>query len=174
MSEKVEKDFFNDAYVNNWGFACPRLKKLQNRVVDIVMPGYSIDPTSVPTGGYIENIPGLVWRPDQMVVMWLMDEGWSTYVEVLKWILKIKQTDEEQLPDVVSTASVILRDGHGAGVASLRYDKFFPVGVNSISLSSNSGVPSAVYGVATFGLSDITLDEINGNEFEDLDDLVRP
>lgn len=173
MNEKAEKNFFNNSYVNNFLFACPKLKLTGFRAVDLILPGYTVDTTDVTTGKIIERLPGLVWRPDYFVVTWLLDESWSTYVEILKWCLQIKAADETEVEGLLSSASVVVLDNHNKGVVSFRYDKFFPVGVNQVSLSSNSGVASPVYGVATFALTDIAVDEINGYEYEDVQNLVR-
>nr|CAI3971277.1 tail tube [Ochrobactrum phage ORM_20] len=174
MDERVAKNFHNESFVDNFVFTCPKLKLSGFKAVNCILPGYSLDTTDVTTGKIIEKLPGLVWRPDNFAMTWLMDESWATYIEILRWMLKIKAADELEIENEISNASVTILDNHQKGVVSFRYDKFFPIGVNSISLESNSGVASPVYGVATFALSDIIMDEINGYEYEDVENLVRP
>lgn len=168
-----DKNKFNNSYIDNFLFNCPQLNLTNFKAVDIVLPGMSLDTSDVQTGKIIERLPGLVWHPDNLVITWVMDEDWRTYIEVLSWILKIKQTDEEQLPDVVGSASVVITDNHGKGKLSFRYTNFFPIGINSITMASNTGVAPPIYGVAAFALTDIVVDQINGNEYEDLENLVR-
>ena len=173
MNENVKKNFLNDSYVNNFLFACPKLPLSGFKAVDIIMPGYSVEATEVVTGKIVEKLPGLVWRPDYFVMTWIVDESWATYIEILKWCLAIKKADEEQLEPLLSSATAVVTDNHGKGVVAFRYTKFFPIGINSISLSSNSGVASPVYATATFAMTDIEVDEINGYEYEDIENLVR-
>ncbi|QIW87850.1 tail completion and sheath stabilizer protein [Agrobacterium phage OLIVR5] len=168
------KDKLNNSHTDNFVFTCPKLPKTSLRAVDIIMPGISLDTTDIPIGQIIERLPGAVWRPDDLVLTWIMDEKWETYMEVLSWTLKIKTSDETEIPSLVSNASLTILDNHGRGVVGLRYTSLFPRGVNSISFSSNSGVAPVVYGIATFGLSNIEVDTINGNVYEDSENLVRP
>ena len=169
MSEDLQRSF-NHAHSNNFLVICSRIRTALLRAVSVNVPGYSLQSVTIDNPVGIENQPGNVWIPDDLVFTFIVDENWEAYFEIFKWMIEAKRADEEELKNIVGDVTVSFLDNHHQTTAiAFQYTGAYPASINSFSADSNTGSSNEILVSVVMKYSDV---KISLHKGETVDDTV--
>ncbi|QIG67962.1 tail completion and sheath stabilizer protein [Rhizobium phage RHph_Y68] len=172
MSTKPSNNELNNLNSNTHQLVINRLSRASFKAVRISLPGFSFVPTTLDVPNQEFYLPGMRFRPDPVVVQYLVDEDMSNYFECLKWISETRNYDEtELLEKVLSDFTVNLLDNHQRSSVSFRYTGGFIQGMDSLDVDSRTSNPAPLVNSLTLRFQNVEVDVYNGDNKETIEGL---
>lgn len=157
----------------NVGYSNPTLFQLCiNRLAHTVfyaqsvnVPGFSIQPTEIPTHSAPAMFPGIKLRHSPLNVTFLIDEDYQSWLEIFYWMggLGATPSTEEyknqalspkfpfgQTQRVTSDATLIVHSVKYNPKLEITFRNLFPVSLSDIDLAASAPDASTLVGTASF------------------------
>lgn len=162
MSHSVNSPLSN-LNINNSQFVLNGAQSVSFKTQFVSLPGIYFPPASLETPSQEYFIPGMKFRPDPLIIRFVVDEYLENYFEMLKWIVKTREYEEDDpINEVLKDCTVNILDNHDKENAAFRYTSCFIQGLDSVEGETTVGETRHVVATATIRFQNVVVDIANG------------
>lgn len=155
----------NNLLNNNHQLVVNRLPRASFKTTRVRLPGFAFQTTGLDFPNTTLNIPGMKFVPDPVTVTAIVDEDMSNYFEVLKWLIRCRHYDEDQLvSDVLEDFTINILDNHGNSSVSFRYQGGFIQSLDGLDLTSDVSDTENTKVTFTLFYQSVSIDQFRGDD----------
>ncbi len=113
-----------------------RLPGVNYKCQRIDLPGFTFAPVIQNFPNTELYVPGGKFQPDPVIISYIVDENMTNYFQALKWVVRLRQFEQEDIQEILEDFTVNLSNNHGKANASFRYGGGFLQSFQNLALDT--------------------------------------